>query len=89
METIHSAGGRAKSKGIKTISVPEDEPVREKWCYQCRKYRPVSNIQGKSGWYSNIHRPDGLGTQCKYCDNRNRTIRRQNASKRFVRKKQK
>lgn len=82
METTHRTGGQSKGKGHKTIIVPEAERVKEKWCSQCRKYRIVPDE-----WYENRRRDDGLGAQCKWCDTRNRTIRRQNANKRFIKNK--
>ncbi len=64
--------GIAKRQGYGTILVPSEPHINEKWCAQCRQYRKVPDE-----WHSNIGRYDGVGTDCKLCNNRNRIIRRQ------------
>jgi hypothetical protein len=66
--------GRITENQTDPIIVPvEQDSERYKWCNQCRQW-----VKAPEGWSSNVAQYDGLTSQCKKCDVRNRVIRRQN-----------
>jgi hypothetical protein len=55
-----------KARGAKFVVDTTSAPLDEKFCYQCRKWKPLSE------YYKNKRRYDGLCSECKECDLVNR-----------------
>jgi hypothetical protein len=78
MEGRSCGGGISTGQGIKILIADSDMDIPQKWCPQCRKYRPYSMFS------NNRTRFDGLQSECKRCSQANSKAARLSAKNKLL-----